>query len=166
VNYYEILGVTCYATNSEIGMAFRALAKRYHPDLNKNPDAKNKFIQIYEAYSILKDEKKKKVYDEFILNKNTNVKKETEQAKTYTKWEEDAKQEAKYYSEAKYSVFKKNIIGGVFVVGIRILFLFIVAVVWAFLDLNNNALSFILGIIVAAIVCFFLASIFDRFNEK
>lgn len=167
MNYYEILGIACDATISEIGEAFRTLAKRYHPDLNKSPDAKNKFIQVYEAYSILKDEQKKKVYDEFILNKNIDMEKESEQAKTYTKWEEDAKKEAKYYSEAKYNVFKNKVVGGLFGIGMSVFVLFLTGIFssW-FSRFLNNGLSVFLGIIVALIVCFLIATIFDRFNER
>jgi len=52
-NYYEILGVNRDASEIDIKIAYKQLAKKYHPDLNKEPDAKNKFIQIHEAYNKL-----------------------------------------------------------------------------------------------------------------
>jgi molecular chaperone DnaJ len=61
MNYYEILGLSQKATNKEIAISFRKLAKKYHPDLNKSTGAKEKFVLIYEAYSILKDSQKRSV---------------------------------------------------------------------------------------------------------
>jgi len=110
MNHYDILGVTRYATQKEIATAFRALAKKYHPDLNKSPDAKERFCQIYEAYSILNDDNKRKLYDSIIFRKAEDIKKETEDTKTYTQWQEAAKKESTYYSEKKYSEFKKKVL--------------------------------------------------------
>lgn len=64
-NYYEILGVSPESSFSEIKTAFRRLARKYHPDVNKEPQSVQKFKDITEAYEILSDEAKRKEYNAF-----------------------------------------------------------------------------------------------------
>ena len=64
-DYYEVLGVSKNADEKEIKSAFRRLAKKYHPDLNKDKDAPEKFKEVQEAYEVLSDDKKRKTYDQF-----------------------------------------------------------------------------------------------------
>lgn len=62
-DYYKILGVDRNATEANIKSAYRKLARQYHPDVNKSPDAVNKFKDINEAYEVLSDKDKKNRYD-------------------------------------------------------------------------------------------------------
>lgn len=64
-NYYDVLGVSKTATDAEIKSAFRKLAKQYHPDINKESGAEEKFKEIGEAYAVLSDAEKRKQYDQF-----------------------------------------------------------------------------------------------------
>lgn len=64
-DYYKILEINKDASSDEIKKAYRKLALKYHPDHNKNPDASEKFKSINEAYEILSDQEKRKIYDEF-----------------------------------------------------------------------------------------------------
>ena len=64
-DYYEVLGVSRNADEKEIKRAYRKLAKKYHPDTNAgNAEAEKRFKEISEAYAVLGDEEKKKLYDD------------------------------------------------------------------------------------------------------
>ena len=62
-NYYDILGVSQSATSSEIRKAFQQKARKLHPDINKAPDAEERFKEVSEAYAVLSDEQKRRRYD-------------------------------------------------------------------------------------------------------
>src|SRR3989344_624751 len=64
-DYYKILGVGKNASTVDIKAAYKKLAKQYHPDLNKSPDATEKFKEINEAAAVLGDPQKKQQYDQF-----------------------------------------------------------------------------------------------------
>lgn len=62
-DYYKVLGIDRNASEAEIKNAYRRLAKKYHPDVSQETDATQKFQELQEAYSILKDPQKKSAYD-------------------------------------------------------------------------------------------------------
>lgn len=64
-DYYEILGVPREASQDDIKAAFRKLARQYHPDVSKEPDAEERFKEINEAYGVLSDADKRRRYDQF-----------------------------------------------------------------------------------------------------
>lgn len=64
-DYYQTLGVSRNASKEEIQKAYRKLARKYHPDVSKEPKAEAKFKDINEAYEVLKDPEKRKKYDQF-----------------------------------------------------------------------------------------------------
>ncbi len=65
-NYYEILGVSRYASVEEITKKYRKLALELHPDHNRSPDATERFKEISDAYEILSDAEKRQQYDHYI----------------------------------------------------------------------------------------------------
>ncbi|MGD8821220.1 MAG: molecular chaperone DnaJ [Anaerolineae bacterium] len=64
-DFYQVLGVDRNATDEQIKKAFRRLARQYHPDVNKNPEAEARFKEINEAYEVLSDREKRGMYDRF-----------------------------------------------------------------------------------------------------
>ena len=67
-DYYGIMGVARDATQDEIRRAYRKLARKYHPDVSKEPDAEERFKEVGEAYEVLKDPEKRAAYDQLGAN--------------------------------------------------------------------------------------------------
>ena len=99
INYYDLLGIDKNASNDEIKKAYRDNAKKWHPDLNKDPKAPEMAKKINDAKDILLNEDKRKEYDLYLENYKNGIydnlsKKQNYQnynnnyqEKTYTKWE-------------------------------------------------------------------------------
>lgn len=67
-DYYKIMGVARDASQDEIKRAYRKLARKYHPDVSKAPDAEERFKELGEAYEVLKDPEKRAAYDQLGAN--------------------------------------------------------------------------------------------------
>ncbi|MCB8966710.1 MAG: molecular chaperone DnaJ [Chloroflexota bacterium] len=64
-DYYDVLGVQRSASKEELKKAYRKLARQYHPDVNKEDDASERFKEINEAYEVLSDDNKRTIYDQY-----------------------------------------------------------------------------------------------------
>lgn len=62
-DYYRILGIDLHASPADIKKAFRKLARKFHPDISKEPHAEMRMKEINEAYTVLSDTKRRKAYD-------------------------------------------------------------------------------------------------------
>ncbi len=100
-NYYDVLGVSRSANTREIKRAFRRLAKQYHPDVSQSSDAEQRFKEIYSAYEVLSDERKRAQYDH-----RKGVGNNVEGAGRASRRNEKGKQNS--YAESKNSRAKKQ----------------------------------------------------------
>lgn len=94
-DYYQILGIPSNASHEEIKSAYRKLALKYHPDVNKSPDAFRLFIEVNEAYEVLRDEAKRKQYDQGVNSQE---------------WKKQADEKSQQYSSMRYDDFADRII--------------------------------------------------------
>ena len=106
-NYYAILNISNNSTKTEIVKAFRSLAKKYHPDKNASPNASEKFREVFEAYEILKDEEKRKIYNRYwnVKYQNKTVTSQNDFEPEFKEQREYAKQSAEKYSKMPYEDF-------------------------------------------------------------
>lgn len=71
-DYYKVMGLSSQATDKEIKLAYRRLARKYHPDISKENDAEAHFKDVGEAYEALKDPKKRQIYDQYMRDLEQN----------------------------------------------------------------------------------------------
>lgn len=128
MDFYQILEVSPLAEAEEIKRSFRRLAKLYHPDVNADPEAGEKFKLVYTAYDILQDPFKRRIYDEYRQARSSapvtadhiyheEPKSPAERSdpyfSKYRKWERQAAGRAQSYSEMEFDAFEKSILGKV-----------------------------------------------------
>ncbi|BCA94518.1 cytochrome c biogenesis protein [Legionella antarctica] len=82
-DYYKIMGVNQNASEKDIKIAYRKLARRYHPDISKEPNAEEQFKEMGEAYEVLKDPAKRAEYDQYLKNREFIQKQGTQQSTSH-----------------------------------------------------------------------------------
>lgn len=105
-NYYEILGLNQDASEQEIKKAFRRLAKEWHPDVNKSPDAHDRFIEISEAYELLINCETRQKYDRIRSEKYN----ENRWQYDFSKAQKNAREKGEYYSSVPLDELFEKII--------------------------------------------------------
>ncbi len=102
-DYHKILGIEPDATPNEIKYAYRAMAKKHHPDINKAPDAHKQFIEITEAYEILMNQD----LHEYYIRHNRTTDQEFIHAQ-YERARQAAQEAARRYAKMKFEKFKQE----------------------------------------------------------
>lgn len=78
-DYYKIMGLNQDATEKDIKLAYRRLARKYHPDISKEENAEERFKEMGEAYEVLKDPAKRAEYDQYLKYRSTNSQNRSQQ---------------------------------------------------------------------------------------
>lgn len=116
-DYYKLLGISRSAKAAAVRKAYRKLALKLHPDINKSPDAHDRFVELTEVYEVLKHQKRKRQYDQ--LYDYNILEKEPKKPQTYHKREgkwnqninrssERGKKKGQRYSQTSYNLFKRR----------------------------------------------------------
>lgn len=162
--YYKILGVNKNSTLQNLKRAYRNKAKLLHPDINKSPNAQEKFILLNEAYEYLQNVKSGKIYDQ----KAQTYTKSDARGKPNSEWghveREKARARAQQHAHMQYEEFIKtkyykatvviNLISNI-IYFLSVLFIFIVGPVLGYLVRGKTGLT--LGIIVIFVSVYFWA---------
>lgn len=115
INYYKVLNINHKATTSEVKKAYRKLAMKYHPDSNSGYASVAQFLNVHEAYTILINDNKRKIYDQLLNNEasyishiNNPKTKDNESASDYSKKSKDLE---RWILEARDLAFKYGKMG-------------------------------------------------------
>lgn len=113
-NYYIILGLNKNCSTHDVKIAYKRLAKLWHPDKNKSQNAQETFIEIHEAYEILSNPIKRRLHDQLIFNDYSyDIKSLPEKYKEYNSFVFQAKSKAHSVSKMNYDLFLEKIFLGV-----------------------------------------------------
>ena len=109
--YYATLHVHSDATIDDVKKSFRALAKEFHPDINKNPNAHNLFCEIYAAYEILSDPAKRKKYDAYLddVAKPKSPSNIRDEEMENRRWQSAAESQGRAYASMPYEKFAEKV---------------------------------------------------------
>ena len=105
-DYYDTLGVKRDASQDEIKRSYRKLARKYHPDISKEPDAEARFKQVGEAYEVLKDPEKRAAYDQLGANWQAG-----QDFRPPPDWDQGFEHQGDGFSEAQFSDFFESLFG-------------------------------------------------------
>jgi hypothetical protein len=107
-DYHAILGITANSEKSEIQKAYRRLAKKYHPDVNKSANAHDKFIEITEAYEFLIEQLKHPGKEYITISGQAQDKQSSGQYSEYERQGQEAREKAQRQAQMRYEEFKKQ----------------------------------------------------------
>ena len=174
-NYYQILFIQKNATLQEIKKAYRILALEFHPDKNKSIHATEKFIEITEAYEILKDPIKRQEYDKKLNLNKSNIIIENETSFN-EEWVRSAQESAKKDAKMNYNDFKEKIaIHATNVSKLGCILFFIICCFCTIIasfsipqDRNGNSTAIwgVLGVIILFIAIGYFISTFKSYKDE
>lgn len=104
-NYYAILNVSIKASEDDIKKAYKKLALKWHPDINKEENAHEMFLLISEAYQILVDKEKRAEYDKIFLSVDSKS-----SLGKFGTWQKQARRQAEKYAEMDFDQFTKRVL--------------------------------------------------------
>jgi len=107
LDFYQLLGVSLVASDGEIKRAFREMAKVYHPDINKSPEAGETFRVLYIAYATLSDPFKRRIYDKLLQDDFPTSNGNYSRA-YYEKMQRRADMRARNYAAMQYEEFEET----------------------------------------------------------
>lgn len=111
-NYFAILELSPNASSDEVKVAFRTLAKKWHPDRNKDPLSTKRFIEISEAYEYLMDDNRRAVHSYMLTHRNNVDEELARKARIYQEWYEQhaerTRARAEKYAHGGFAAFKKS----------------------------------------------------------